>query len=765
MNYSKLISTLVLLGVHTTFVAQVKKGNESFEHHHYEEAIEYYDKAIRKDLDNDEAITKMAICFWKTNQLPEAEYWFTRAALMNDDPEVKLQFSQVLIANEKFELAEKWLGKYMDAVTNEAKLHHAHQLREWARALNNGAFQTQDCKVQPTSINSEDLDFAPYLIGDELYFVTNRKEVTRRAGEYDPWTNGRFTDVFVAKRTGANTFDDPTPAMDIPLTSFHEGPICLSPDGKEMYMTTSDFDDNKRRFDEENNTRVKVVRMVKVGDTWQKGDPLSFYSREYNTAHAAISPDGKHLVFASDMEGGRGKMDLFICDRQGSLWGAPRTLGDHINTRGNEVFPYFDHEGNLYFASNWHAGFGGMDIFKCEKAPEGWGLPQNMGLPINSARDDFGICFDKDGKSGFLSSNRGSRGKDEILFFKYIYGIRIEGVVMDCDLLEPIPNAKLELLGRNYYRDFAFTNGEGRFSFVVQEQGKYDVVASHERFTTDEGCTGKISCNTFGLSEGQRVDVDIALSPLPAAKIDQAYLCGNIIHGNYGNPLSDCDVHLVAPGNEVISLRTGGLGSFYVPADEGKEYELVINRPAFLEFRQPIVIEAARDQCHAVEVGLEPDMNQIPPPLSLDVQVEKGMVLELYHIYFDRDDASIRADAAEDLETFYDLLVQYPSIQGEIMAHTDSRASARYNLDLSQRRAEAVMNELVARGINANRLTAKGYGETKLVNHCADGVECTETQHQRNRRVEFKVNQFNDEIQVKSKAVQRFNTETLSDQD
>ncbi len=138
-------------------------------------------------------------------------------------------------------------------------------------------------------------------------------------------------------------------------------------------------------------------------------------------------------------------------------------------------------------------------------------------------------------------------------------------------------------------------------------------------------------------------------------------------------------------------------------------------------------------------IALNPDQLKIPEPLRLDVKVEKGLVLELYHVYFDLASAALREDALPDLETFYQLMVMHPGVRGEIMAHTDARAAADYNLDLSQRRAESVFHYLVNRGIAPERLIAKGYGETQPVNHCVDGVECTEEQHQRNRRVEFRI--------------------------
>ncbi|MDG1262610.1 MAG: OmpA family protein [Flavobacteriales bacterium] len=741
MLFKRILLAVGFIGTAFATQAQLKRAEQAFEHHHYEEAIELFNQAIRKDLDNDEAITKMAICYWKTNQLPEAEYWFTRAALMNDDVEVKLQYSQVLIANEKYELAVKWLDKYMAVQTNEDKLHYANQLHAWAGALANGAFQEKDCKVQPVALNSKELDFAPVHFGEKLYFITNRKGVEHKSGEYDPWTNGRFTDVFYAMVNEDGTVSEPLPSPDIPLGPYHEGPICFSPDGKELYMTTSDIDDNKRYYDDFNNTRVKVVRLRKNSDgMWKRTTDLSFYSSDYNTAHPAVSPDGKMLVYASDKPGGQGKMDLYYCKRNSTGgWGKSTPFGAHINTNGNEVFPSFDKDGTLYFSSNHHAGFGGMDIFQIQREGDNWSLPKNMGKPINSARDDFGITFGEDNNSGYFTSNRNTGNKDDVLYFKRTYGIRIEGQVIDCASQEPIENVQVELTGKDYYRDFAFTNGEGWFSFVVQSQGDFELTAFHDRFITDEGCTGTAHCNTFGLKEGQKTTLNLALSPEPAAQITASYLCGNVKHGKYGNPLSEVDVHLVAPDGEVVSIQTAGLGSFYMLASEGETYELIVNKKAFNEFRVPLEIAIADDQCHSVEVMLEPDLLSIPPPLTLDVKVEKGMILELYHIYFDSNASEVRDDATPDLETFYELLIKYPSIKGEVMAHTDSKASFDYNMQLSQERANNVMAYLVGRGIDPSRLQAVGYGETKLINHCSDGKECTEEQHQRNRRVEFRV--------------------------
>lgn len=741
MKLKNALLILGLIGISFSSQAQLKKADDAFEHHHYDEAIELYNQAIRKDLDNDIAITKMAVCYWKTNQLPEAEYWFTRAALMNDDVEVKLQYSQVLIANEKYELAVRWLEKYMAVQTDESKLHYANQLLAWAGALANGAFQEKDCKIQPMALNSEDLDFAPTIQGEKLYFITNRKGVMKKSGEYDPWTNGRFTDVFSVSMGEGDVFGEPEPAAGIPLTPHHEGPICFSPDGKELYMTTSDIDDNKRYYDEENNTRVKIVRLKKDdGGNWKKTAPLSFYSNQYNTAHPAVSPDGQTLIFASDKPGGKGKMDLYFCKRnaQGN-WGKAEAFGEHINTPGNEVFPSFDTDGTLYFSSNYHAGFGGMDIFKVHQEEADWSLPENLGRPINSARDDFGITIKKDGNSGFFTSNRNTENKDDVLYFKRTYGIRIEGQVVNCASHETIENVKVELRGKDHYRDYAFTNGEGWFSFVVQAQGDFQLIASHDRFVSDEGCTGTQHCNTFGLIEGQRTEVTLALSPEPAAYSSLSYLCGNVKHTKYGNPLSGVDVHLVASDGEVISIQTAGLGSFFMVASEGETYDLVVNKPSFNEFRVPLEIHIEDDQCHSVEINLDPDLNSIPPPITLDMKIEKGMVIELYHLYFDSNSAEVREDAVPDLDTFYNLLMMYPSMRGEIMAHTDSKASFDYNMKLSQDRANSVMAYLLAKGINPERLQAVGYGESKLINHCDDGTECSEEQHQRNRRVEFRV--------------------------
>lgn len=722
----------------------MKRADEAFKHHHYQDAITLYQQAIRKDLDNDRAITNMAIALWRTNQLLQAEYWFTRAALMNEDPEVKLMFSQVLIANEKYADAVNWLGKYLAVQTDDEKVHHAKQLQAWAKGLAAGAELSEDIRVVPAPINSDELDFAPFLHKGMLYFTTNRKGVMKRSGEYDPWTGGRFTDVFAAYRQDENTFEDPIPAPGIPATPAHEGPISFSADGREFFISTSDADERKRKYDASNNTTVTLRHYLRDNDgKWVQGRKLPFTSSDFNTTHPALSRDGQMLVFASDRPGGQGGMDLYYVMRlREGGWGNPVRLGDHINTRGNDVFPYLDEDDNLYFSSNWHPGFGGMDIFKCQRTDDGWGLPENLGRPINSARDDFGIVLDPDGNSGFFTSNRNPDTKDDILFFKKSIGIRIEGQLVDCATGEGILNARIELRGSDNFRDADFTDGEGYFSFLVSNEGDFELFAIHERYRADGGCTGKELCSTKGMTSGQRTAVRLAMTPLAPAEHQNNYLCGKITHASYGNPLRDAKVVLLdGEGNEK-RVNTGATGSFYIPALAGEKYSLKIEREGFFSHEEALTLEPGIDQCHAISAPLTVDKTAIPEPLSADIRLEKGMVLELFHIYFDRALATIREDAIEDLQTFFALLERYPNMRGEIMAHTDTRADEQYNLELSQRRADAVKKYLTDRGIDPKRLDARGYGEAHPVNHCVDGVECSEEQHQRNRRVEFRIIQL-----------------------
>lgn len=742
--------------------SQLRKAEEAFKHHHYKEAIVHFDKAIRKDLDNDEAITKMAICFWKTNQLPEAEYWFTRAALMNDDPEVKLMYAQVLIANKKYEKAAEWLSRYINAVTNEDKIHHASQLRTWAEALYSGAFRDDDCKVVPASVNSYALDFAPVLHQERLYFVTNRRGVRHRSGQYDPWTGMRFTDIFVADNEGEGVLTNERPADDFPLTAFHDGPVTFSSDGNEAYATVSDFEDNKRHYDDSNNTRVKIVRFVRSADnTWVRSGDLPFASREYNTAHPTLSADGRTLVYAADKPGGFGGMDLYTVERnEAGEWGSPRLLGAHINTRGNETFPYLHENGSLYFASNWHPGFGGMDIFRSAADEKSWGIPENLGLPLNSERDDFGICFEEKGESGFLSSNRSGDGKDEILYFRYMVGRRIAGQLRECTSLQPIANAQITLEGKEKYVDYAFTDSDGRFSFTVSEGNEFTISAEKQGFLSDDACNASTNCKLEDVPEGGAVNVQLALAAEPRHGDHLGYLCGTVRNDLYGNPLPNSIIRLLHGSGEVVAEATGITGSFFIPARKGETYRLMVSRPGFFNFEHELVLTPSYDGCHEVQVNLTPDRREIPAPLVLEeVDLDEGVVIELYHIYFDRDKATLRDEAVQDLETFYTLLQQYPSIQGEIMAHTDSRASDGYNQELSQRRAESVRGYLIGKGIAPDRLTAKGYGESRLINHCEDGVSCSEEQHQRNRRVEFRVTGIDKEIDVKSSEGQRFSDE------
>ncbi len=340
-----------------------------------------------------------------------------------------------------------------------------------ARMGQSKALQTRYVVKAAKLFNSRRSDYAPMYDSpelDRLYFTsTNEKASGNKRSEITGMKNG---DIFVATRNERGEWNRPEPVEGELNSELDEGIVSFSPDGQAMYLT-------KARREPSANTGVEIYTSQRSDAKWSApvkyeitADTLSSYG------HPAVSPDGNWLYFASDMPGGSGGKDIWrvnIKERAGSL----ENLGEWINTPGDEMFPYMRTDSVLYFASDGHPGFGGLDIFRAEMTPSGGWNVTNMGRPLNSAGDDFGITFGK-GESGFYSSNRGdARGYDHIYSFELPeLKITISGWVIDKDD-EPVPNAVIRIVGNDGSNQKQVARNDGSFSFPLDRGVSYVMMA------------------------------------------------------------------------------------------------------------------------------------------------------------------------------------------------------------------------------------------------------------------------------------------------
>ena len=323
--------------------------------------------------------------------------------------------------------------------------------------------------------NSRRSDFSPMLLGDEefLYFTSTTEKATgTHKSEITGTKNG---DIFFSKKNEKGEWQRPEPAEGELNTEWDEGVISFTPDGNTMYLT-------KARREPNAATSVEIYTSQRSDAKWSApvkyeitADTLSAYG------HPAVSADGKYLYFSSDMPGGFGVKDLWrvsLVDRAGSL----ENLGEQINTPGDEMFPYCRTDNVLYFSSDGHAGAGGLDIFKAVQNESGFWTIENMGMPVNSAGDDFGITFGK-GEYGFLSSNRNDgRGYDHIYSFELPeIKVWISGTVLDKDE-EPVKNAIIRIVGNDGSNQKEVARDDGSFRFRLDRGVHYVMLAGAQGY-------------------------------------------------------------------------------------------------------------------------------------------------------------------------------------------------------------------------------------------------------------------------------------------
>lgn len=471
-----LLLTAVAAGCRTP---KLSEADAQFQRGEYYDASVTYKKVYNKLRKKEErpqrgeVAFKMGRCYRLLNMSARASAAFQNA-LRYEYPDSTTHFmlAQALHADGKYAAALRSYDKYLEFCPDDSLAINCAEGCRTAQEIR--ARGSRYVVKQAKLFNSRRADFCPMYLGadcDQIYYTSTTEKAT--GDKKSEITGMKNADVFFSKKNEKGEWERPEPVEGELNTEFDEGIVAFSPDAQTMYLT-------KARRELNAPTSVEIYTSTRSDAKWSAPVKFEITADTLSTfGHPAVSPDGEYLYFVSDMPGGYGGKDIWrisLKERQGSLV----NLGPDINTEGNDDFPYVRSDGSLYFSSDGHPGMGGLDIFRAkavgDPADLRWKV-ENMGFPINSAGDDFGITFGKS-EDGFFSSNRGdARGYDHIYSFEYDpVRIAIEGLVMDKDE-EPVKNAIIRIVGNDGSNQKEVARDDGSFSFALQRGVKYVMLA------------------------------------------------------------------------------------------------------------------------------------------------------------------------------------------------------------------------------------------------------------------------------------------------
>jgi len=749
MLKKSLFTTLILfIGLSATFAqsSKLKRAKKLFDGLAYIDAIELYNQILEKD-DNAEAKIYLADAYRKINDTENAEYWYGQVVRLPEAQAIhKLYYGQMLQRNGKCDLAKEWYEQYVAAVPDEVRAQYLVRACDYEEELMTKNVSSFETTHLPFNSNMD--DFSPAFYQGGVVFASERDKGSAVKREHT-WTGNPFLELFFVemKAKGGDDvlcqfdYGRPDKYSDEVNEKFHEAAVTFSTDQNEIFYTANNYEGDS----DDGTRKLKIYSAKSEGEgEWGKRESLPFNSDEYSVAHPSLTADGNRLYFASDMPGGFGGMDLYYSDLESGRWGPPTNLGPAINTEGHEIFPYYALNNRLYFSSDGHIGLGGLDIFYIVDKGEGeWSSPENMGYPLNTTADDFGVIFNEEGTCGFFSSDRdGGSGRDDIYSFVKT-ATPVEIFVYD----EATCNFEGSYTGYNSNTKEACTENVQLGDIVrVEIPLKRDLVFDIEGIVFDqqtglplEGVEVSVT-NDCSKSAPQSITTDAS----GQFRFDlDPECCYSVKAAKDGYLIAQIDDQCTRGLDESTTLQANiNLQPFTV---DNQDENRVIKDPTTGEWIDSQTGEPADGNINGLVykngslVGPDPDNPNISDISDVDPYDDQGRVNFLLHIYYDFNQAYIREDAIPELEKLLSTLELNPDLIIEIGSHTDSRGSFKYNNRLSQRRAESIVRWLAKNGIEKSRLVAKGYGENVNVNNCSNNVPCSEEEHQYNRRTEFKV--------------------------
>ena len=598
--YQIITAVCCLLLISCGIDKNLKKGEKFLALGEYYDAADQFKQAYTKTPSKERAsrgkiALKMARCYDKINSTPKAIAAYRNAVRYNqasiDD---RLAHARLLLKNGEYKQAEKEFRILVDSLPDNVLARNGLKSAQLAPTWKK---EGSRYKVKKMDVfNSRRDDYSPMLLGDEadqLYFSSTRNEA--QGDELSGITGTKAGDIFLSEKDDKGKWSKPEAIASGLNTAYDEGACCFAPDGREMYLTQCVTDASAPRY-------AQIVTSSRSDAAWGKPNPLELTKDTLSTyAHPAVSPDGEWLYFVSDMPGGVGGYDIWRVRITAAGLGGVENLGEPINTQGDEMFPTFRPNGDLYFSSNGHVGMGGLDIYiaKVDKKTRQYKVT-HPGYPLNSEADDFGMTFEGPHNRGFFSSNR----KD----------------------------------GRGYDHIYSFENPE----IVTTIKGWVYEMDGYE---------------------------------LPAAQVT--------VVGNDGT---------------YKKLPVKSDGSFTMPINTKVDYLVMASCKGFLNHKEELRVDSAKE---SKEYVLQFPLASITAPVLID------------NIFYDFDKATLTPASTKSLDELVGLLKENPNVTIELSAHCDYKGNAEYNKRLSQRRAQSVVNYLIAHGIEKERLTPVGYGKER----------------------------------------------------
>lgn len=593
-----LLASIIVLATGCGAERNIKRGEKHLAiGEYYDAATEFkqaYQKTPAKERERRGQIAKkMAFCYAKSLQTAKAIAAYRNAIRYHqDDAEDHMALAGQLMKSGNYKEAAREYQLALDSMPDN------NMARNGIAAANNAPhikeLGSRYTVKRMDVLNSRRAEYSPMLTGDnydELYFTSTRNEA--EGDELSGITGAKPADIFVSRKDDKGKWTKPEAVTGGVNTAFDEGACCFSTDGREMYLTQCVTDPSFPRY-------AQIVKSNRSDAAWGKATEVKLTNDTLSSyAHPAMSPDGEWLYFTSDMPGGKGGLDIWRVRITPTGFGGVENLGEPINTAGDEAFPSFRPNGDLYFSSNGHPGLGGYDIFLAKVGKDRRYHISHPGYPLNSQGDDFGMTFEGPHNRGFFSSNRGDgKGWDHIYSF---------------DNPEIIQTVK---------------------GWVYEMDG-YELTAAQVYCVGDNGT------------------------------------------------------------NEKLSVRSDG--SFTKVMDPGVSYLFLATCKGYLNHKEEV--RAEENPKESRDTTLQFALANISAPTLID------------NIFYDFDKATLRDSSKTALNKLVAILNENPNITIELAAHTDYKGSATYNKRLSQRRAESVINFLIAHGIAADRLTPKGYGK------------------------------------------------------